>query len=147
MIHAAIGVFQADADWNISVRVAGMPSKEMAERYANSFRIRMIDSKLYRDHGDGISHEDKPWIEVADSEVSLSRLKSEARNRIVKAHRRYADQGLDPALESIRDFDRTGRNDLVISEDDFEPINLPIARWHEEAGLMCGFGSLSYGVE
>lgn len=110
MTHTAIGIFQGDADWNISVRAGGFASKEAAERYAKSFRIRLIDGRLYRDHADGFSPEDKPWIEVADTEVSLSRLKPE-------------------------------------SDDDYEPVSLPIAQWHQEVGLTCGFGSLAYSVD
>lgn len=39
MEHTAIGVFQGDPGWSISVRAGGFSSKEAAERYANSFRI------------------------------------------------------------------------------------------------------------
>lgn len=147
MTHTAIGIFQGDADWNISVRAEGFASEEAAKHYANSFRIRLIGGKLYRDHADGHSPEDKPWIEVADAEVSLSRLKPEARNRIAQAHRSYREQGRDAALESIREFEKTGQNDLVMSDDDYEPVNLPITQWHLELGLTCGFGSLAYSVE
>lgn len=150
MAHTAIGIFQGDADWNISVRASGFASKEAAGRYANSFRIRLIDGRLYRDHADGYSPEDKPWIEVTDSDVSLTRLKPGARDRIAQAHQKYHEQGLDDvarALESIRKYEATGSNDLVMSEEDYEPVNLPIAQWHQEVGLTCGFGSLAYSVE
>lgn len=150
MTHTAIGIFQADADWNISVRVAGFASTEAAKCYANGFRIRLMNGRLYRDHADGQSPEDIPWIEVTDADVSLSRLSLDARNRIAKAHQDYQARGLDNvaiALKSIKDFEAYGSNPLVTSEDDYDPVNLPIAQWQAEEGLTCGFGSLAYAVE
>lgn len=148
MTHTAIGIFQGGADWNISVQVEGFVTRLEAERYANSFHIRLMGGRLYRDHGDSDASEE--WMEVPDADVSLFRLKPAARNRIAQAHRKYNEDGLDHvaiALKSIADFDETGNSDLVVSDDDFEPVKLPIARWHHEMGLTCGFGSLAYSVE
>lgn len=150
MTHAAIGIFQGDGDWNISVRAEGFASKKAAERYANSFRIRLMEGRLYRDHGDGRSPDDKPWIEVTDTDVSLSRLKPDARNRLAKAHQEFHANGLNSvaaALQSIKDYEKSGSSPLVISDADFERVDLPIAQWQREDGLTCGFGSLAYAVE
>ena len=150
MTHAAIGIFQGEANWSITIRVAGFGSKSDAEHYAGNFRITLRDGRLYRDHADGCAREDRPWIEVPDEDVSLSRLKPAAGNRIAQAHRKYLDQGLGQfaiALQSIKEFEESGHSDLVISEDDYEPVNLPIAQWHQEDGLTCGFDGVSYSVE
>jgi len=144
-MHIAIGVFQGDADWSVSVRVGGFSSKKEAERYADSFHIQLMDGHLYRDQADG-----KERAEVSDEDVSLSRLTPSARNRISRAHRKYSEQGFDRgaiASHSIKDFEATGRNDLVTSDDDYETVNLPIAQWHQEIGLTSRFGSLSYRTE
>jgi len=150
MTHTAIGIFQGDADWNVPDRVDGFATRAAAEIYANSFRIRLMDGRLYRDHADGCAPDDKPWIEVLEADVSLTRLKSVARQRIAHAHQVYQAQGLENAavaLESIKEFEKTGTNLLVMSDDDYEPIALPISQWHQETGLTCGFGSLAYAVE
>lgn len=143
MTHTAVGIFQGDEDWIVAVRIYGFATVAAAESYADSFFIRLMDGHLYRNVNEA-------WVEVLDAEISLSRLKPTARNRIAQAHRKYHEQGLDQvaiALKSIEDFDETGNSDLVASEDDFEPVNLPIARWHQEIGLTCGFGPLACSVE
>lgn len=150
MTYTAIGIFQGDADWNVSVRVAGFLTQAVAERYAGSFHIRLMNGRLYRDHVDSATPGNNSWIEVMDSDVSVARLKSVVRQRVIQAHNAYKKQGLTNsavAILSIKAFKETGTNILVTSDNDYEPIPLPIERWHLEAGLNCGFGSLAYSVE
>ena len=145
--YTAIGIFQGDHDWDISVRVPGFKTRKSAERYANRFHIRLTDGHLYREK---IGFQKDSWDEIRDSEVSLSRLKPESRTRVAQAHIKYREQGLNQvemALQSIKDFESAGYNDLVMTEDDYEPIDIPISRWHEEPGLSCGFESLAYAVQ
>lgn len=148
--YTAVGSFQGDPDWNIDVKAHGFPTFDKAKEYANNFRILLVDGKLFRDHADGRHPDDGAWHEVADVDVSLSRINQSTRDRVTTAHHGYAERGIDDlgaALDSIKAFETGARHDLMTTMDDFEPVDLPICKWHLETGLTCGFGSLAWAIE
>lgn len=145
----AVGTFQGDADWDVEVRVGGFLTREAAEEYANSFRIRLVEGKLFHRTTTGVmsGHD---WREVPESNVKLYQLKQSAKDRIAAAHAKYAEQGMDnvaAAVDSLKVFEAEGSHPLVLGEDDYVVVALPISQWAAEPGLSGGFSSLSYGVE
>lgn len=141
MVHfTAVGVFQGDADWEVEVQVHGFPTYLQAKKYANAFRIALTkDGVLLRDNLNVVPARD----------IQLRRIKPDVRERINAAHRRYAEQGMsttDAAIDSLAQFENDGHHPLVLSESDYEDVDLPVAQWCNEPGLNKGFGSLSYQV-
>jgi len=148
--YTAIGIFQGDADWNIEVKVKGFKTEKEATIYANHFKIRLREGRLFQAKGGITNPPEVEWHEVLDADVTLARLKQSVSERIVKAHLAYAERGLDnigAARDSMKVFEAEGHHDLVTSEGDYESVNLPISQWHTEPGLTCGFGSLAWSVE
>lgn len=143
-MFTAIGTFQGDEDWTINVRVNGFKTFQAAKKYADGFRILLREGQLFH------SNTDEAWHKVEDADVSLSRMKHSTRERIAAAHLAYAERGVDNravALDSIKAFEAVGHHDLVVSEEDFDLVDLPICKWHLESGLTCGFGSLAWAVK
>lgn len=145
----AVGTFQGGADWDVEVRVGGFLTREAAEEYANSFRIRLVEGKLFHRTTTG-SMSGQDWREVPESNVTLYQLKPSAKDRIAAAHAKYAEQGIDnvaTAVDSLKVFEAEGSHPLVLGEDDYVVVALAVNQWASELGLSGGFSSLSYGVE
>lgn len=73
-LYTAFGVFQGGPDWTVEVAVPNFPSQDDAQAYAQAFRIRLVDGKLYRDDGKGVDVFDESWRDVLDSDIKVSRI-------------------------------------------------------------------------
>lgn len=70
-LYTATGIFEAGPSWHVVVSVPNFPSEDDAKAYAEAFRIRLVDGKLFRDDGKGVDIFDDTWRDVLGSQVAL----------------------------------------------------------------------------